>query len=159
MADLQKVAPFSPEEAHQWAVVVLGQIYSATLQPLVKKLGIQEVLQIARPALWGIGSGAPAMSEMMGITGKDAIAIASVIYPFEEQVLRIEGRVTEVNPDRVVREVTRCPWQDFIGPEFCEVLMYVNQGMVEAMNPEYKFTMPKMIPCGDPVCQWILEKK
>lgn len=159
MTELQKVAPFPPEEAHQWAVVVLGQIYSATLQALVRRLGAQEVLKITGPDLWAIGAGAPAMAQSMGITGNNAIAIASVIYPFEEQVLRIEGRLTEVSPDRVVREVTRCPWQDFIGPEFCEVLVYVNQGMVEAMNPEYKFTMPKMIPCGHSFCQWVLEKK
>lgn len=98
------------------------------------------------------------MASMMGFTTKDAIAIASVIHLFEEQVLLVEGKPTEVSPDRVVKEITKCPFQNF-APEFCLVLLSAVEGLCEAINPEYKLTMPNFIPKGGPICQWIVKKK
>jgi len=153
-----KMLQLSSEEAHRFALLAWGQIYANSLRALVDKLGSEEALRLLHPYLERVGEGAPAMAQMMGVTENDAIAIASLIHLFDEQVLLVEGKPTEISPERVVKEITKCPFQDF-GPEFCLALLSANQGMVEAMNPEYKFTMPKFIPNGDPICQWILEKK
>jgi predicted ArsR family transcriptional regulator len=157
MAEL-KMLRLSSEEAHQFALLAWGQIYANSLQALVDKLGSEEALRLLHPYLERVGESAPAMAQMMGITGNDATAIASLIHLFDEQVLLVEGRPTEVSTERVVKEITKCPFQDF-APEFCLALLSANQGMVKAMNPEYTFMMPKFIPNGDPICQWILEKK
>lgn len=153
-----KVPQLSPQEAHQFALLTWGQIYAASVRALVDRLGSAEALETLRPRLREVGGTAPAFAEMMGITGKDAIAIGSLIHLIEEQVLLVEGKPVEVSPDRVVKQISKCPFQGF-APEFCQALLIANEGMVEAINPQYKMTMPMLIPNGDPVCEWILEKK
>jgi len=49
---------------------------------------------------------------MMGIEGNDAMAIATIFCLYEEQVLKVEGKVTEVSPNRVVKQSTRYPFQN-----------------------------------------------
>jgi hypothetical protein len=31
--------------------------------------------------------------------------------------------------------------------------------MIEAINPEYRWPMRKLMPRGDKECEWVLEKK
>ncbi len=149
MAEL-KIPQLPPEMAHQQAL--------AAIRALADKFGAEEALKILRPYLKEIGKEAGAMAPIMGFTSNDAIAIASFLHLFEEQVLLVEGKPTEVSPDRVVKEVTKCPFQSF-APEFCLAFQSLVEGIVEAINPDYKWTLPKFIPKGDPICQWIVEKK
>ena len=98
-----------------------------------------------------------AMAPTMGITGKDAIAIASFIHVFEKQ-MKIEGEPTEVSSNRVAKNITKCPLQN-LPADFCLAYQEVVDGIIEGINPEYKFTQAKLIPKGDPICQWIVQKK
>lgn len=157
MAEL-KIPQLPPEMAHQQALAAMGGNFAAAIRALVDKFGSEEALKILHPYLKEAGKEAGAMAEMMGFTTKDAIAIASLIHLFEEQVLLVKGKPTEVSPDRVVKEVTECPFQNF-APEFCLGFLSLVEGICEAINPDYKWTLPKFIPKGDPICQWIVEKK
>lgn len=157
MAEL-KIPQLPADMAHQQALAAMGGNYAAAIRALVDKFGAEEALKILHPYLKEIGKEAGAMAPMMGFTSNDAIAIASLIHLFEEQVLLVAGKPIEVSPDRVVKEITKCPFQDF-APEFCLSLQSVVEGMVEVINSEYKWTLPKFIPKGDLICQWIVEKK
>ena len=157
MAEL-KIPQLPADMAHQQALAAMGGYYAAAIRALVDKFGSEEALKILHPYLKESGKEVGAMAEMMGFTSKDAIAIASLIHLFEEQVLLVAGKPTEVSPDRVVKEMTKCPFQDF-APEFCLAFLSLCEGICEAINPEYKWTLPKFIPKGDLICQWIVEKK
>jgi hypothetical protein len=157
MAEL-KVPKMSPDEAHSLALLTWGQMYAAAHQAMVDKFGADEALEILRPYLTKIGEGAPIFAGMMGITGNDALSIASLFCLYEGQVCKIEGEVTEATPDRVVKESTKCPFQG-LPPAFCKAFTIMAVSMSEAINPEYRLTTPKMMSAGDTICQWIVEKK
>ena len=146
------------EDALNLALLTWGQMYNAAHQALVDKFGEDEALEILRPYLAKIGEGAPLFAEMMGITGKDAISIASLFCLYEGQICKIEGKVTEASPERVVKESTKCPFQG-LPPAFCQAFTIMAIGMSEAINPDYKLTTPKMMTAGDPICQWVIENK
>jgi len=157
MAKLE-IPQLPAEMAHQQAVAALGGFYATAIRALVDKFGSKEALKILHPYLKESGKETGAMAEMLGFTSKDAIAIASLIHLFEKQVLLVKGEPTKVSPNRVVKEMTECPFQSF-APEFCLGFQSLCEGICEAINPDYKWTLPKFIPKGDPICQWIVEKK
>lgn len=159
MAELQ-IPQLPSETAHLLALDFLGRSYATAIRALVDKFGSEEALKILHPYLKEMGKEMGDRALTMGfITSKDAMGIASLLHLAEEQVfLGVEGELKEVGPERVVKEITKCPAQDF-APEFCLAFLSVVEGICEAINPEYKWILPKFIPKGDPICQWIVEKK
>ena len=157
MAEL-KIPEIPPEMAHEQLVAALAGRDAMILQTLVDRFGSEEAQKMIYPRIKEMGKQIAARAPQIGITGSDAIAIATLIHLFEKGLLKIEGEPTEVSPDRVVKEMTKCPLQNF-SVDFCLAFQGVADGLTEAMNPEYKWTLTKLMPRGDPVCQWVVEKK
>jgi len=157
MAEL-KVPQLPAEMAHAQIVTVMGTRDAMILQTLVDRFGSKEAQKMIYPRLKEMGKQMAAMAPQLGITGNDASAIAAFIYLLEKQMMKIEGEPTEVSADRVVREITKCPLQS-LPVDFCMAYQGVVDGMIEAINPKYKWSLTKLIPRGDPICQWIVEKK
>jgi len=157
MAEL-KVPQLPPEMAHERVVAVMGRRDGMILQTIVDKFGSEEAQKMIYPRLKEMGKQMAAMAPQIGITGKDATAIAAFIHLFEKQMMKIQGEPTEVSADRVVKEITKCPLQN-LPADFCLAYQGVADGIIEGINPEYKWTLTKLIPRGDPICQWIVEKK
>jgi len=88
------------QEAHQLALATWGQMCDATVQALVDKFGEAEAMEILQPYFDKIGESSPVFAEMMGITGNDAVAIASLFCLSEQEILKVDGKVTEARPDR-----------------------------------------------------------
>jgi hypothetical protein len=152
-----KTPSLKQEEAHQLAIATWGQMYDYSLRTLVEKYGIEETLAILRPGLEKVGEQAPIFAQMMGIPGKDAITIGSLFCLFEGSVVKVEGKVTAMTPERVVKESYRCPLQG-LSTGFCRAFTMVAEGMAKSINPEFKVTVTKMMTQGDPICEWIIEK-
>jgi hypothetical protein len=144
--------------AHELAVTNLGMIGSTILKSIVDKFGSKEAQTMIYPRLKEMGKQLAAMAPGMGIKGKDAMAIASLIHFSEKQLFKIKGEPIEVAPNRVVKEITRCPLQS-CSLDYCLAFQGIADGVIEAINPEYKWTLTKVIPRGDRICQWIVEKK
>ena len=157
MAEL-RVPQISAEDALQWTIMIDSGMYPVFVQPLLERFGLEETMKILQPGIDSMSQGTSIFAQMVGIEGNDAIAIASLIRFVEERLLKCEGKVIEVSADRVVAELNKCPFQA-CSPDFCRVYDGTTDGMVKAMNPAYKFAMTKMMSAGDPVCQWVLEKK
>lgn len=153
-----KVPKLPPEMAHEQIVAAMGGRDAMILQTVVDKFGSEEAQKMIYPRLKEMGKQMAAMAPQMGITGKDATAIAAFIHLFEKQMMKIQGEPTEVSPNRVVKEITKCPLQN-LPADFCLAYQGVVDGIIEGINPEYKWTLAKLIPRGDPICQWIVEKK
>jgi hypothetical protein len=157
MADL-KVPQVPPAMAHEQVVTTLGTMSAMILQAIVDKFGSKEAQKMIYPYLKKMGKQMAGMAPQMGITGKDAMAIASLIHLSEKQMFRIEGEPTEVSPNKVVKEITKCPLQS-LPLDYCLAFQGIVDGIIEGINPNYKWTLAKIIPKGDPVCQWIVQKK
>jgi hypothetical protein len=153
-----KVPQIPPEMAHEQVVTTLGTMSAMILQAIVDKFGSNEAQKIIYPYLKQMGKQMAGMAPQMGITGKDAMAIASLIHLSEKQMFRIEGEPTEVSPNKVVKEITKCPLQS-LPLDYCLAFQGIVDGIIEGINPEYEWTLAKIIPKGDPVCQWIVQKK
>ena len=144
--------------AHEQVITAMGTTTAMIIQTIVDKFGSEEAQKMIYPRLKEMGKQMAGMAPQMGITGKDAIAIASFLHLFESQMLNVEGEPTEVSPNRVVKEITKCPLQN-LPPDYCLSYQGIVDGIAEGINPEYKCTLAKIIPKGDPICQWIVEKK
>ena len=153
-----KIPQIPPEMAHEQVIKAMGARDATILQTFVDKFGSEEAQKMIYPRLKELGKQMAATAPQMGITGKDAIAIASIIHIFEKQLMRIEGEPTEVSSDRVVKKITKCPLQD-LSVDYCMSYQGSAEGIVEGINPEYKFVQTKIIPKGDAFCEWIIQKK
>jgi predicted hydrocarbon binding protein len=157
MAEL-KIPQIPPEMAHEQLLNAMGARDAIILQALVDKVGSEEAQKMIYPHLKELGKQMAAVAPTLGITGKDAIAIASLIHLTEKQMMKIEGEPTEISSDRVVKKITKCPFQN-LPVDYCLAFMGSADGIVEGINPQYRFIQTKIIPKGDPICEWIIQKK
>jgi H2-forming N5,N10-methylenetetrahydromethanopterin dehydrogenase-like enzyme len=79
-----KVPHIPPEMAHEQIVTALGTMSAMILQSIVDKFGSREAQKMIYPYLKQMGKQMAGMAPQMGITGKDAIAIASLVHLFEK---------------------------------------------------------------------------
>jgi len=87
----------------------------------------------------------------------DAVAIGRAIMAIEEP-WGIQGQVTTATPDHFVREVTHCPWSYFC-PLGCEVFAWWMEGFVEGCNDRLRYSLEKLVPRGDAICRWSVQKQ
>ena len=157
MAEVQ--LPKLPEEkAHRMAIRSLGEQCDALTLALVNKFGSEEAQKLIYPYLFKMGKQAASAMPRWGVAGKDALAIAAWMDFVEEQLLKVEGKFTEASPERVVKEITRCPLQH-LSVDFCKSFESIAEGVCEGVNPQYRYRLTKIIPAGDSVCEWVVEKK
>ena len=157
MAEVQ-VPQLPPEVAHQQAVALLGRAAAALLQALVDRFGSEEAQKIIYPHFKQLGKEMAALAPQVGITGNDALALSAITHLLEEQVLGVVGKPTADSPDRVVKHATSCPFQD-LPMDVCRSFQPICDGIAEAINPQYRWVLTKAIPNGDPICEFIWEKK
>ena len=157
MAELN-IPKVEMQDAFQLALATLGQMCDASVQAMIDKFGAEDAMGILRPYLEKMGEPSPVFAEMMGITGDDAMTIASVFFLSEQEVMKVDGKVTEASPDRVVKESYQCPFQG-LSPGFCQAFTLAAEGTAKAINPDYKVTTTKMMTAGDPICEWVIERK
>jgi len=157
MAEVQ-VPRLPPEVAHQQAVVLLGQAAAMLMQAMVDRFGSEETQKIIYPSLKRLGKEMAAIAPSLGITGNDALALSALTHLMEEQVLRVVGKPTEASSDRVVKQVSACPFQN-LPVDICYSFQPICDGIAEAINPQYRWVLTKAIPKGDPICEFIWEKK
>jgi len=157
MAEVQ-VPQLPPQVAHQQAVVLLGRATAVLMQAMVDRFGPEETRKIVYPSLKQLGKEIASLAPDLGITGKDALALSAITHLMEEQVLRVVGKPIDATPDRVVKQVTACPFQD-LPVDVCYAFQPICDGIAEAINPQYRWVLTKAIPKGDPICEFIWEKK
>ncbi len=157
MTEVQ-VPRLPPEVAHQQAVVLLGQAAAALMQAMVDRFGPEEAQKIVYPSLKQLGREIASLAPDLGITGKDALALSAITHLLEEQVLRVVGKPTDASPERVVKQVTACPFQN-LPVDVCYAFQPICDGIAEVINPQYRWILTKAIPNGDPICEFIWEKK
>jgi hypothetical protein len=157
MAEVQ-TPRLPPEVAHQQSVVLLSRAAAMLMQAMVDRFGSEETRKITYPYLKRLGKEIASVAPELGITGNDALTLSALTHLMEEQVLRVEGKPVETSSDRVVKQVTACPLQN-LPVDVCYAFQPICDGIAEAINPQYRWVLTKAIPNGDPICEFIWEKK
>lgn len=123
-----------------------GKVHNTVFEHLADSIGGDKLKEILYQPLKQLG-------EQRGrqIEG-DARTIGEAIMNVEKH-WEIQGRVIENNKSKFVREVSHCPWSYF-KPIGCKVLGWYMEGFCEAVNPNCKYELEKLIPEGDDVCIW-----
>lgn len=75
-----------------------------------------------------------------------------------ERYWNIQGRVIENSRRRFVREVSYCPWSYF-NPISCKILGWYMEGFCEAINPNCRYQLEKLVPESENVCLWSITCK
>ena len=157
MAEVQ-VPRLPPEVAHQQAVALLSRAAAMLMQAMVDRFGSEETYRIIYPYFKQLGKEMAPLAPQIGITGNDALALSAITHLLEEQVLGVEGKPIDASPDRVVKQVTRCPLQN-LPMDVCNSFQPICDGIAEVINPQYRWYITKAIPKGDPICEFIWERK
>jgi hypothetical protein len=74
-----------------------------------------------------------------------------------EQDFNLHGRVLEKGPERVVREVTECPWSS-VRPASCWVFAWWMEGYCQGLNPAFRYRLEQLIPEGAETCVWSVSR-
>ena len=155
MAEL-KIQELPLEVGRKLAVRSLAEQCDAVLKALIDRFGREEAHRIVHPYLHALGRSIGEGALKRGLVG-DATGIATQAHFAESQLFGVEGEVVEVSPERVVKQVKSCPMEK-CSVDFCKSFECLLSGVCEAMNPEYRWYMTKIIPAGDSICEWVVEK-
>jgi len=154
-----KIPSISIEAGRKGAVKSLADQCDGILKALIDKFGAEETLNIIAPYLHNLGRRvAEAIVKSQKDLSSDAIGIASQIHFFEKMMIGVKGEPIEVSPERVVKQVQYCPMMP-CSAEFCKSFEPLVNGMIEVISPGYKWTITKLMPVGDEICEWITERK
>lgn len=136
------------------------EAYQVAIMALVDQGGSESALDHLRPYMrMGGHAFSINMIKLFDIQGNDLEKIGSICHLYEK-FYKHEMNEIEGTSGTIVRVGgTKCPWQSTL-KEGCMAghEMFLN-AICEAINPEYGCRFNQMIPKGDPVCSWVIEKK
>jgi predicted hydrocarbon binding protein len=139
---------------------MLIELFWMALRSMLELHGSLDTLEEIRPHMRNGGHAfALNMINKFGIEGTDIERIDEVTW-LAEAVTEMTTEEVGHTSDRIIRSGgTMCPWNG--GPQesciVCHEMFF--QGICEQINPEYKCRFTQMIPLGDPVCSYVIEKK
>jgi len=87
----------------------------------------------------------------------DATGIAEEIMQLERD-FDLRGRVLERGRQRVVREVTECPWAS-VRPASCKVFAWWMEGFCQGLNPAFRYRLEQLMTEGAGTCVWSVSRQ
>ena len=154
---------------NRWAIATKG-LTGATIayaQALKNSIG-QDKFYAFMKALWfEAGKGAKEFADSLGLATENAqdIEAASTLLAITAMGPEFNFDVVEATADRCVGKTTICPWCERckeLGVDFdaCGPGHQAwGEGVMEALNPNFKFSLTKNMVRGDAHCEWIIERK
>jgi hypothetical protein len=136
------------------------EAYQVAIMALVDMGDSDGALNYLRPHMRMSGNAfAINMMRLFDIQGTDVEKIGQLCYLWE-RFYHHGMEELEQTPDKIVRAGgTKCPWQG-TPKEGCmgghEMTL---NGVCEVINPDYQCRFTQMIPKGDPICSYVIERK
>jgi hypothetical protein len=153
----------------RWAIATKGLTGATIVYAKALKEGIGEDKYNAFiNAVWfEAGKGAKEFAENMGLATETArdLEVAVELFAITAMGPECQFEVVEATADRCVGKGTMCPWcergkelgLDF---DFCNAgHQGWGDGVMEALNPNFKFSLIKNMARGDAHCEWVIERK
>ena len=153
----------------RWAIATKGLTGATIAYAKALKEGIgEEKFNAFIKALWfEAGKGAKEFADNLGLPADNAGDLEAVAELFAITAMGPECKfeVVEATADRCVGKASMCPWcergkemgLDF---DFCNAgHQGWGDGVIEALNPNFKFNLTKNMVRGDAHCEWVIERK
>ena len=119
-------------------------------------------------ALWHeAGKGAKELADNLGLATDTAseLETASELFAMAGIGPEYTFEIVEATADRCVGKTTMCPWcerskEAGLDYDICTIGHQAwGEGVMEALNPNFKFSLIKNMVRGDAHCEWIIERK
>ena len=139
---------------------MLGTFWMSTILAFVKHAGTEESMQVMGPMLVNIGrSKAESMMRVLPPFEKNALGFAKWTNGWED-MMGIEGVITEASPERVVKVITKCPLaeQEGASPIMCDLFACSLKGSGSVIAPGFMFHQTHNPMRGDKNCRWVIER-
>jgi hypothetical protein len=153
----------------RWAIATQGLTGATIAYAKALKDGIGEDKYNAFiNAVWfEAGKGAKEFADNLGMASDNAGELEAVAELFANTAMGPECQfeIVEATADRCVGKATKCPWCERgkeMGLDF-DLCSSGHQGwgegVIEALNPSFKFSLTKNMVRGDAHCEWVIERK
>lgn len=139
---------------------MMGTFWMSTILAFVKQAGTEESMQVMGPMMVNIGiSKAESMVKVLPPFEKNALGFAKWTNGWEE-MMGIEGVITEASSERVVKVVTKCPIAEEEGasPIICDLFTCCLKGAGSVIAPGFMFYQTHNPMRGDKNCRWVIER-
>lgn len=151
--------PFYEDEMKDTGIQLMMDWYVSTVQALIDEAGPGMAEERMRPYGKHFGmAGGLIFRKSMGVTGSDAVAIATVMQT-ANIALGVGIENFKASSELAVGNVTSCLYES--SPvEGCEALCHTaGKWFCEGLSPEFDFDVPYALTKGDPYCLWVIRKK
>lgn len=156
-----------PTEA-RWQIATKGLTGAVTAYAMTLRetMGDEKYVKFSR-GIWGkAGEGVKQFAESFGFSAKNAPDLADLSEAFASSTLgpEFESENVESSENRVVMKLTRCPWhersKEVRSTPLCEAgHQKWGESILQAMNPEFTYSITKSITRGDSYCEMVIERK
>jgi hypothetical protein len=145
--------PAHDSGAHKAAklVALWATLHDTIVGAVEDGLGRRKLREMLYPRLFEAGEKAAASDPV------DAAGVAEQIMRLEHD-FDLQGRLLEQGPERVVREVTHCPWST-VRPASCRVFAWWMEGYCQGLNRAFRYRLEQLIPEGAETCVWSVSRQ
>jgi hypothetical protein len=153
-----EIPPINKEIKEEITKSCLAEVYLVTYKAYENDVGLATVLEGVRTHLRNAGIAfATNMRKMFNIEGNDIHTIG-VVCALGNLFFGLDAKEIDHTNDRIVYFCKDCAWQN--APMGACLMQHTwSQYYIEAINPDYEERVTQMIPKGDPICSWVIEKK
>jgi hypothetical protein len=141
-----------------WIGATNGNAWIHITNSMVEILGSELALEILGKNMRCFGNSMGfRLRNRLDEEGKDALSINHLMEELN-QAGHQQGKVIQLTEDRVVKEITSCPFSGSlkeIGIQF----EYFSNGVCEIINPDFEITHPQAMCRGDPKCVRVIARK
>jgi hypothetical protein len=160
-SDLPQFSLGIPDESKAPMVTqMLGTFWMSTILAFATRAGTEESMQVLGPVIENIGrSKAESMMRVLPPFEKNALGFARWTNGWEE-LMGIEGEITEASPERVVKVITKCPVLEMEGasPIMCDLFECSLKGSSAIIAPGFMFHQTHNPLRGAKYCRWVIER-
>lgn len=136
------------------------EAYQVAITALVDMGDSEGALNFLRPHMRMSGHAfAINMTKLFDIQGSDLDRIGDLCFLYERFFHHDFDEINRTHEMIVRVGGTKCPWQSSPKEGCMSGHEMVLNGVCEIVNPEYQCRFTQMIPKGDPICSYVIERK
>ena len=151
------------EEKVGYALDLYTLLYGLSIKTIKEKYG-QEAIEMLKKVFFERGKEL-GKQEVKRLKIKDMNAKGyHIIVKAALDSFGIKHRVLELSEEKYVLQIFDCPhgarFKNLNAPpEVCDILLELDRGIVEALNPKLEFKLTKHILRGDKYCEYVVKPK
>jgi|Deesub1362A_J573_1020465.scaffolds.fasta_scaffold32983_2 predicted hydrocarbon binding protein len=151
------------EEKVGYALDLYTLLYGTSIKVVKEKYG-QEAIELLKKIFFEKGKELGKQEvKRLKITDKNAKGYHEIVKAALD-AFNIKYKVVEISEDKYILQIFECPHGTRFKnvnapPEVCDILLELDRGIVEALNPKLEFKLTKHMLRGDGFCEYVVKPK